>query len=211
MCAELVLKMGSLNERQSMLIGQIIDCTSRADEIVTNLFDLTKARFGSGLPIVRASMDMAFVSRRLVEEMNTVYPANVMNLEISGNTEGEWDKARIAQVFSNLIGNAVQYGFKGTSIDITVKGTPTEIILSVHNMGVPIPTHKIGKLFDSLSRGDGESGKVPSEPMHLGLGLYIAEEIVAAHGGKIGVESSEKDGTTFTVYLPRIAPAMKAA
>jgi len=108
MCAELVLKMGSLNERQSMLIAQIIDCTSRADEIVTNLFDLTKARFGSGLPIVRASMDMGFVSRRLVEEMNTVYPASVMNLEISGDMEGDWDKARIAQVFSNLIGNAVQ-------------------------------------------------------------------------------------------------------
>jgi signal transduction histidine kinase len=159
MCAELVLKMGALNERQRMLIAQIVDCTSRADEIVTNLFDLTKARFGSGLPIVRASMDMGFVSRRLVEEMNTVYPASVMTLEVSGEMEGQWDKARIAQVFSNLIGNAVQYGFKGTPIEVMVIGTATEIKLSVHNMGVPIPIHKIGKLFDSLCRGDAESGK----------------------------------------------------
>jgi signal transduction histidine kinase len=95
MSAQLMAKIGTLNERQTMLGAQIIDCMTRAIELVTNLFDLTRARFGSGLPVTREAMDMGFVSRKLVQEMRATYTGNAINLDISGNTEGKWDKARI--------------------------------------------------------------------------------------------------------------------
>jgi signal transduction histidine kinase len=204
MSAELVFKIGPLNERQTMLNLQVVDSASRASEIITNLFDLTRARFGSGLPVTRQRMNMGFVSRQVVDEMRAVYPGRVINLEVSGELDGEWDKARIGQVFSNLVGNAAQHGFKDLPIAVTVKGTDAEVILSVHNEGVPIPATVMGRIFDSLTRGDSkEEGKERTETGHLGLGLYITREIVISHGGEIDVKSSEKDGTTFTARFPR--------
>ncbi|MEJ0062376.1 MAG: HAMP domain-containing sensor histidine kinase [Alphaproteobacteria bacterium] len=203
MSAQLMPQIGALNERQAMLGLQIVESISRASQIVANLFDLTRARFGSGIPVLRDHMDMGFVSRQLVEEMRTVYPDRMIVLEISGELKGEWDKARVGQVFSNLIGNAVQHGFKETPVSVCVKGTPTEVALSVHNEGVPIPGAMIGKIFDSLTRGREGDDARPAEEGHLGLGLYITKEIIASHGGTICVASSEKHGTTFTARLPR--------
>jgi len=124
-------------------------------------------------------------------------------LEISGETEGKWDKARIGQVFSNLLGNAVQYGFKDLPIGVTIKGDPEAILVSVHNDGVPIAPNAIGSIFDSLTRGEREKSSNEGESMNLGLGLYITKQIVLAHGGRVGVTSSEKNGTSFTATFPR--------
>lgn len=77
---------------------------------------------------------------------------------------------RIGQVFSNLIGNAIQYSAKDTPIKVTLKGAPEEIILSVHNQGTPIPADKIGRIFDSLTRGSKE-GEEHAGSANLGLGL----------------------------------------
>jgi signal transduction histidine kinase len=205
MSAQLVLKIGGLTERQEMLAVQVLESTNRAMEIVMQLLDLTRARLGSGLPIVREIMDMGFVSRVLVDEMRALHPDNVINLKISGDMEGDWDKPRIGKVFSNLLGNAVQYGFRDVPIEVTVKGTEHEVSVSVHNDGVPIPPWTIGKIFESLTRGGENNSTDKSESTNLGLGLYITKEIVTAHGGTIGVTSTEKDGTMFTARFPRNA------
>lgn len=206
MSAELALRIGSANltERQTMLLSQVIDSTDRATEIVGQLLDMTRARLGTGIPIIRASMDMGFVSRKLVEEIQAMHPTRTFTINVSGDTEGEWDKPRIGQVFSNLLGNAVQYGFKDSPINVTVLGEPTEVIVSVHNDGTPIPPAEIGKMFDSLTRGEVETSDTQLGTVNLGLGLYITKEIVAAHGGTVNVTSSEKGGTNFTVHFPRV-------
>jgi signal transduction histidine kinase len=203
MSAELIFKIGPLNERQTMLNLQVVDSVSRASGIISNLFDLTRARFGSGLPVTRERMNMGFVSRQVVDEMRSIYPGRTINLDVSGELDGEWDKARIGQVFSNLIGNAAQHGFKDLPIDVMVKGTDAEVILSVHNEGIPIPAAVIGKIFDPLTSSRGKDDPEKTEEVHLGLGLYITKEIVSSHGGEIDVKSSEKHGTTFTVRFPR--------
>jgi len=208
MSAQLMLNMGTpdrqqtLNERQTMLTTQIYESASRITVIVDDLLDVTRARFGSGLPVVRAPMDMGFVSQQLVDEMRVAYPTRIMTLEILGDTKGEWDKARIGQVFSNLMGNAIQYSFKDSSIDVTVTGNPEEVIVSVHNEGVPISPGKIETVFNSLTRAVIDAGDHPGT-VNLGLGLYISKEIVVSHGGTIDVTSSEADGTTFTARFPR--------
>lgn len=201
--AQMLLGMGAVNERQTTLTKQISESTSRIIGIVNDLLDVTRARFGSGLPIIRASMDMGSISQQLVDEMRVANPARTINLEVSGDVEGRWDKARIGQVLSNLIGNAIQYSFKESSINVNVKGAPEEVILSVHNMGVPIPSEKFATLFSSFTRAVTDQGDHPME-VNLGLGLFITEEIVVLHGGTIDVTSSEEGGTTFTARFPRI-------
>jgi signal transduction histidine kinase len=206
MSSELTVKIGPLNERQRMLQSQISESTNRALEIVTNLLDLTRARLGSGLPIVREPMDMSFVANQLVDEMRAIHPAREFVLKISGQVTGIWDKARIGQVFSNLLGNAVQYGFRGTPITVRVEGIPDGIAICVHNEGVPIKPDAVPGLFDAMTRAQSnEDTKSRPVSTNLGLGLYISKEIVTAHGGTIKVSSSENDGTTFKVFLPASA------
>lgn len=202
MSAELIGRIGSLSERQTMLISQISVSASRALKILDQLLDLTRARLGSGLQIIREPMDMAFVARQLVDEMRTTHPENSFTVEASGDTEGMWDRPRIGQVFSNLLGNAVQYGFKDLPINVSIKGEPHDVSVSVHNDGVPIPPNAVAGIFEALVRsGDGEDAHLQSN--NLGLGLYITKEIVVAHGGRIKVTSSEKNGTVFTARFPR--------
>ena len=91
MSAQLIAKIGSLSERQRMLISQVVTSAARATDILDQLLDLTRARLGSGLHVIREPMDMAFVSRQLVDELRTLHPDRTFTLEISGNTEGQWD------------------------------------------------------------------------------------------------------------------------
>ncbi len=205
MSAQLAMKIGALSDRQSMLLTQIADSTARADIIVTNLLDLTRARLGSGLPIVKEAVNMAFISNQLVDEMRAMHPNREIRLKVSGDVSGLWDKARIGQIFSNLLGNAIQYGFRSAAIMVTVEGLPREVVLTVHNEGVPIPPDDLVTIFNSLTRIKTEEDMDSTPEVNLGLGLYICKEIVVAHGGTINVTSTERDGTSFTVRFPRTA------
>ena len=206
MAAELIAKIGTLTERQGMLIAQVVISGDRAIKIVDQLLDVTRARLGAGMHVLREQMDMAFVCRQLVEEMRSLHPSRTFTLKISGDTTGVWDGPRIGQVFSNLLGNAVQYGFTDLPIDVTVVGDSKEVSLSVHNEGVPIPKTAIGGIFEAMVRVGANGSST-----NLGLGLYITKEIISAHGGTIRVTSSEKDGTTFVVLLPRGCDAANVA
>jgi signal transduction histidine kinase len=203
MSAELAGRIGPLNERQTMLISQVVTSSGRATEILDHLLDLTRARLGSGLDLIRKPMDMAFVSRQLVDEMRVMHPTRTFTLEISGETKGDWDRARVGQVFSNLLGNAVRYGFTDVPVGIAITGNGGDVTVSVHNEGIPIAPNAIGGIFDSLTRGDGAAADDRPGSTSLGLGLYITKEILSAHGGEIDVTSTEEEGTTFTARLPR--------
>jgi signal transduction histidine kinase len=202
MSAELIGRIGSLSDRQKMLISQISLSATRATEILDQLLDLTRVRLGSGLQVIREQMDMSFVARQLVDEMRAAHPERTFTVDASGDTEGKWDRPRIGQVFSNLLGNAVQYGFRDLPINVSVTGEAADVAVSVHNDGVPIPPSVIAEIFEALVRsGEGEDAHLESN--NLGLGLYITKEIVSAHGGTIKVTSSEKFGTIFTASFPR--------
>ncbi len=200
--ADRIAKLGPLNERQAALAVRIKDAASRAIRTLDDLLDLTRVQFGSDLPISRDRMDMAVLSRQLVDEMQAVHPRRAIALEVNGDMEGEWDMLRMGQVLSNLIGNAIEHGFKDTPVEVDVAGTPHDVVLSVRNKGVPIPQERLRMIFDSFIRSDGDRQE-PAGSTHLGLGLYITRKIVEAHGGTIDVTSSERDGTRFVVSIPR--------
>lgn len=199
MSGQLMGLRGQLNPKQTILAAQIVESTERATEIITSLLDLTITGLGSGLPVVRELMDMSAVSKQLVAEMQAQYPQKKIFLETTGDMHGDWDKTRIGQVFSNLIGNAVQYSSSESAIHVFVKREFEAVILSVHNEGIPIPRDHIGKIFDALDRG----AERRTESSNLGLGLYITKQIILAHGGTISVTSTQEEGTTFIATLPR--------
>ncbi len=204
MSAQLALKTGTLNEKQTKLVSRIVKSTQRATEILNHLLDLTRVRLGSGIAVSREQMDLGAVCWLLVDEIRVMHPQRMITLKISGDTVGEWDKPRIGQVFSNLLGNAIQYGWPDSPISVIINGQPEEVRLAVHNHGNPIAPDVIGTIFDSLIRGEDEAiSEHEPRSINLGLGLYIAKEIVYAHGGTIDVTSSAAAGTTFTARFPR--------
>lgn len=199
MSAELLKIKGPLNEQQNVLMTQIKRGASRINEMVGVLLDLARARLGSGIPIQKQAMNFGSVAQTIVEEMRVLHPTRKFVLEVLGNVPGQGDPARINQVLSNLLGNAVQYGLKEGTITVSAAAGAQWIELSVHNRGKPIPVAAIPTIFDSLVRGQGSD---KNESTNLGLGLYIAKIIVGAHGGDLSVVSTETEGTTFTARFP---------
>jgi signal transduction histidine kinase len=203
---ELSLHMGQLNERQTMLSKKVLECTRRMSALINDLLDVTRARFGSGLPVMPAMMNMGTVAEQIVEEVRVVHPHRTIELTTSGVLVGEWDKARIGQVFSNLLNNAMQYGSHHAPVRVGLKGESREVMLTVGNDGVPIPADKMKMIFDPLTRIATHQHTASTSP-NLGLGLYITKEVVVAHRGTIQVASSETEGTIFTIRLPRSQPS----
>lgn len=173
---------------------------------MSDLLDFTRTRLGSGIPLARAPVDLAEVGRQTVDEVAAYHPERVVRFEASGDLRGAWDGARLGQALSNLIGNAVQHGSADSPVSVVARGEGEAVVVSVHNRGPVIPPVHLHQIFSPLkriNRGDGKADQSGS----MGLGLYIASEIVKGHGGRIDVESSDAHGTTFAVRLPRRLPS----
>ncbi len=201
--AHVMVNTHDLPERLLKSASVILSSGQRMNALVGDLLDFTRSRLGGGIPIVRADVDLANVGRQTVDEIVALHPQRVVNFEATGGLQGQFDSARISQALSNLINNAVQHGSDTTPIDVSIRGDADEIRLLVHNHGPVIPPNEVDKIFHPMHRVDGDKPVAPRD--NLGLGLYITERIVAAHGGTVGVESADASGTTFTIHLPRRA------
>jgi signal transduction histidine kinase len=167
----------------------------RMGRMVEELLDFTRSRLGGGMPIAPVEGDLAEIVRAVIRDRSE---KDLISLTTEGDTRGHWDADRIAQVCSNLIGNALEYGAQQRPISVRVVGSARGIALYVHNEGTPIPADALGTLFDPFR---GSSRNMSSGHAGLGLGLYIVDQILRAHGGTVDVRSGE-DGTTFGVHLP---------
>ena len=202
MAARHMVKHSGTDPSQTRLASQIVSTTERATQILNDLLDITRSAFGTDIPIMKAAMDIGPLGLQIAEEMRTISNGRAIDVNIVGDTSGEWDQTRMGQVLSNLIGNALQYSPENSRILVTISGQANDLLVSVHNDGDPIPPDRIKFIFDAFTRVP--SGQVEREgAMNLGLGLYIAKRIVLAHKGDIGVVSTAEGGTTFTVRLPR--------
>ncbi|MDP9149156.1 MAG: PAS domain-containing sensor histidine kinase [Myxococcota bacterium] len=186
----ILLRMESSSRRMSRMIEQILD--------------LTRSRLSGGLDIHPAPMDLCAMLSGVVDELRTANPSRTVLLRCS-TLPGAWDRDRLEQVFSNLIGNAIHHGVAGTPVTVEVHRQAGTVRVDVHNDGPPIPAEVRARLFSPFRRGIRDSRT--SQTAGLGLGLYISHEIVLAHGGEIDCQSSEAGGTTFRVTLPREASA----
>jgi signal transduction histidine kinase len=195
-----------LDDESVRTASRIKDCALRMERMVGDLLDLTRTRLGEGLPIVRAQVDLGHVCQQVVAEIHEAYPGALLRFEPNGDLHGEWDRDRLAQAISNLVGNALQHVGKMRPVMVVARGERDEVLLEVHNEGPPIPQSEISGLFEPMARRRGAANE---KSTHLGLGLYIVKQVVAAHGGQVGVTSTDS-GTTFVLHLPRSAPAERS-
>ena len=148
------------------------------------------------------------------DDIRAAYPERVFQLETSGDLNGTFDAARLHQVFTNLLENAAQHGANREPITLAAHGEPDRITVQVRNRGRPIPVDQLQVIFNPLvqieTKDDKTSSKDDNASSNLGLGLYIAREIVLMHGGTIGAES-DGAGTVFSARLPRSRPEPRLA
>ncbi len=194
--ASLLLRPGRLDEGDAETAARILRSSQRISRMITQLLDLTRARLGGGLPIDRAPADLGEVCRNAVEEFEAT-----IQLEVEGDVTGSWDQDRLAEVLSNLVGNAIEHAAPGTVVSVTAHGIGAEVVVEVSNQGDPIPANVLPFIFEPFRRA--QEGRT-SATANLGLGLYIARQIVISHGGTLDAHS---DGgtTTFAMRLPRFA------
>lgn len=201
MAAEILARTPSSPRHPELATG-IIRSSERMKSMVYDLLDFTRTRLGAKLVLSRERCDLAAVCREIAGEVRAGHQNREIEVKSSGDCVGEWDCQRMAQLVSNLVGNAVQHGETSTPIVITIEGADSQaVILRVENRGQPIAEEQRSTIFEPLTRGSGNAadGKTGS----LGLGLYIAKEIAKAHGGEIELVRSDQSATCFQVMLPR--------
>ena len=195
--AEVLSRIGG-DERVLGAANRIRNSTRRMTRMVNQLLDLARVRAGQ-VGLQREVLDMARVCRDIVEEIAPPSGEQRVTVDANGDTLGYWDVDRISQVLSNLIGNALQHGEAGQPVTVHIDGSQSETLrLSVQNAGL-IPPDKIARLFEPFQSG----APRPANSNGLGLGLYIANELVRVHGGSLGVSSGTVRGTVFEMMLPR--------
>ncbi len=198
--ATTLLQMKEPNERVAKIARRIHSSAERSSRMISDLLDFTQARLGGGIQLERSPADLYTLTSTTIEEVETAYPDRDLELIQVGDTNGTWDADRIVQVVSNLVTNALKYSSPGTPVAVRAEGLDDMVELTVHNECPPIPPERFGRLFEPLQRA---SDQIDRKTRSVGLGLYIVDAIVRAHGGTVGVVSTAETGTMFTVRLPR--------
>jgi signal transduction histidine kinase len=196
-----LLTMPTCDDAQRARVGaMILTSARRMADMIADLMDLTRFRLGAGVLVDRAPADLGDICQSVVLEVRALHPSAVILYDRVGELRGSWDGSRLAQVAANLIGNALEHGTPGAPIHVTATGLPEHASLRVHNTGATIPLARRAAIFEPMVRytcpGEQTGGGI-------GLGLFIVRSIVLAHGGTVEMTSSDADGTTFEVVLPR--------
>ncbi|HMI85077.1 MAG TPA: GAF domain-containing protein [Polyangiaceae bacterium] len=186
-------------DRETKPLSRILSSGQRMTTMIDQLLDFTRARSGGGIAVEPHETNLADLCTQAVGELELAHPEWTIQREVVGDQRGSWDSDRLLQVLSNLVANAGQHGTSNAGISLKLDGTALHHVrVEIHNQGM-IPESLQPHLFDpfrsTLHRRDQSRG--------LGLGLFIVREIVRAHGGQVDVSSSEPDGTTFSIVLPR--------
>jgi signal transduction histidine kinase len=179
--------------------------SSRLSRLLENVLDTTRLQLGR-LPLHPEDVDAAAVFDEVAATLREplAHAGCTLTVEKRGTPMGHWDRARLGQVLTNLLSNAAKHGGRGP-IEVSLEGGPTRttIVVRDHGPGVaPGERERIFDPFEHTEKGGPDSG--------LGLGLYVAREIVEAHGGRLTVDSPPGGGAAFEINLPARPPTNDA-
>lgn len=201
--AQLLLRVPSA-ERVNRLAQIIEDSSFRIKNLIENILDFARGQVGAGLDLnIGVGDDLISKLEQVVVELQLINPGVLIEKDFESCGPFPCDSVRVAQLFSNLLSNAITHG--DTKYPIRVKAVVMDgtFILCVANSGAIIPAEKLEALFKPFVRGGRSLSK-----QGLGLGLYIAQTIAEAHGGHIEAASTEEE-TVFTLTL--IKPRQQSA
>lgn len=187
-----------VSETQTSIVERITRSAHRMVAMIDDVLDFARGRLGGGIPLAVTTADLGELCDEAVAEMKLANPGRLVTFEAAGDLRGNWDPARVAQVLSNLLGNAIKHGVG--AIHVTSRTDGADVVTTVHNEGPAIPAALLPILFEPFT---GQAPGMPGVRDGLGLGLYIASEIVRAHEGSISMTSTEDQGTTVSVRWPR--------
>lgn len=202
MGAGMLAKSQQLGPREQTVVTQIYASVGRANDLVNDLLDLARCNLSLGIPIQREPNELSALCNAIVKEVSLAHPQIDLRLQQVAPLPASFDPSRMSQAVSNLVNNAIRHGDTRLPIQVRLATENDCAVIEIHNWGNPISPDHMMYLFNPEARlaraGHAESGK----PHGLGLGLFIANEIVTSHGGTIEVVSSAERGTTFRVVFP---------
>ncbi len=194
---QLLKRMGDKEPRMHETLCSCEIQIMRLSKLINNLLDVS--RIGNKkLVLEKEQTDLHEVVEEVLFRFDNAVKTSGSAVEFrNGQTIiGTWDKSKIDQVVTNLVANAIKYG-EGKPILVIADKKANKAELIVKDHGIGIPANDIKHIFDRFTRAD-----IAKKYGGLGLGLYITQQIIAAHGGNIAVESTPKEGTAFIVTLP---------
>jgi signal transduction histidine kinase len=192
-----LLRKEPLGGRAPAILGLVEKSVSRMAELIDNVLDLARGRLGGGLKLERnADAELDGALEQVANELRSAWPGRTIATDFEIDTPVSADRSRIAQLLSNLVGNALTHGAPDQPVRVRAVTTGGQFLLSVSNQGEAISPEAMEQLFQPFFRGEGQG---PTDG--LGLGLYIASEIAKAHGGALDVASSPEE-TRFTFLMP---------
>jgi signal transduction histidine kinase len=200
--AHALLKRDALPPADASIVARMASSAQRVSRMIEDLSDFTRGRLGGGIAITREAANLRDICSRVIEEFQIARPGCSILVRANGDVGGNWDTERLAQVLSNLLGNALDHGTPGAPVRIELAGDEAGVTMQIVNSGRTISPQDLRELFEPFRRGRASKA---SSHRGLGLGLYIVERIVAAHGGTVSAHSDPTDGTRFSVTLPRSA------
>ena len=190
-----------------LVATRMFNSGKRMSKLINDLIDFTRTHLGPGIPIRVKQGSLVAVCEEMVNELRTFHPEQQIDLLVPPQLDAIFDDSRIAQVLSNLVGNAIQYGCPDTPVTVQVTADECDLAIAVNNRGPAIAPEKLSSIFDPMVRIAANvsiAGGDYTERTSLGIGLFISREIIHAHGGKLSLTSTEGEGTTFTVTMPRM-------
>lgn len=187
-------------EQKAKYVNIALDKAKQLEKLINEFFEITRYNLQQ-IDLEEETIDLYYM---LVQMTDEFYPllhvhGNTTNLRIDEDMTIYGDPAKLARVFNNILKNAIAYSYRDTVIEIWAESTEKEVLLYFCNKGKTIPAQKLNSVFEKFFRLDEAR---TTNTGGAGLGLAIAKEIVALHGGTITARS-EDELTTFCVSLPR--------
>ncbi|MCP3142766.1 sensor histidine kinase [Pyxidicoccus xibeiensis] len=177
-------------------LNRVLSKTDRLEQLTGEILDVTRIEQGR-LELERGEVELGALVRTRVERLEPELTAAGCRVSFTcaAPVVGQWDAARLEQVVTHLLHNALKFG-PGKPIEVSVGKEAESARLVVRDHGIGITPVRQGRIFERFERG------VSKNYGGLGLGLYLSRRIAEAHGGSIQVQSVPGVGSTFTVTLP---------
>jgi phosphoserine phosphatase RsbU/P len=192
-----ILGRDAKTEKEHQVVAMLQTTVMRMAELIDNVLDFARGRLGGGITLDRnARKPLEPVLHQVIDELRLSSPGRQIEAEYAIDSPVDCDRARIGQLVSNLVGNAISHGTASRPVRVRAKTEGGLFKFSVANGGEPIPQAAMEKLFEPFFRG-----QVRASRQGLGLGLHIASQIAKAHDGVLTVTSTPEE-TRFTFVMP---------